>query len=88
MNINWKIRLKNKTFVTTMTILIIAFVYQMLAVFGVVPKITQDAITEICSMIINLFVMLGVVVDPTTQGIEDSERAMTYGTEGDVRNDE
>jgi len=38
MKINWKERLKNKAFVVTMATMIIAFVYQLLALFGVVPQ--------------------------------------------------
>ena len=29
-------------------------------------------------LLVNLLVALGVVVDPTTQGVGDSERAMGY----------
>lgn len=85
MKINWRERLKNKAFIITMATLVIAFIYQVLAVCGVVPKITQDTITELISMIVNLLGMLGVLIDPTTPGVSDSDRAMTYGTDEDVR---
>lgn len=88
MNINWKVRLKNKTFIITMSTLVIAFVYQVLAAFDVVPRITEDSLTELVTMVVNVLAMLGVVVDPTTSGISDSDRAMTYETENDVRNTE
>ena len=39
-------------------------------------------------MVVDFLVLLGVVVDPTTKGINDSERALTYLTENDVRNNE
>lgn len=85
MKINWKIRLKNKAFVAALAALVIAFVYQLLAAFDVVPSITQDSVSEVLGMTLNLLGMLGVLVDPTTNGVNDSERAMTYGTVADVR---
>jgi phi LC3 family holin len=85
MKINWKVRIKNKAFLAALAALIIAFVYQLLAALDVVPRISQDSITEVIGMVLNLLGLLGVLVDPTTAGVSDSERAMTYGTENDVR---
>lgn len=85
MKINWKERFKNKTFLITFITLIVAFVYQMLGIFGVVPAISEDIIVNIFTVAVQLLAMLGVVVDPTTKGINDSDRAMTYGTDEDMR---
>lgn len=85
MKINWRERLKNKAFVTALAALIITFVYQILAAFEVVPSVTQDSVSEVLGMVLNLLGILGVVVDPTTSGLNDSERALTYGTNADVR---
>lgn len=86
--INWKERFKNKTFIITFVTLILAFVYQMLGIFGVVPAVSEDAIISVVTLVVNLLATIGVVVDPTTPGTADSERALTYGTEYDVRNTE
>ncbi|WP_461467025.1 phage holin [Parvimonas micra] len=75
-NLNLKIRLKNKTFIITMMTTIIAFVYQMLAQFEIVPKITQDQTIQILMLIVNILAGLGILVDPTTDGIKDSERVL------------
>lgn len=88
MKINWKVRLKNKAFVVSMAALIVAFVYQILALFGIVPRVSQDTVTGIVGIIINALAALGVLVDPTTSGVYDSSRAMTYGTDEDARTDE
>lgn len=64
-NLNLKIRLKNKTFIITMITTIIAFVYQMLAQFEVVPKITQDQTMQVLMLIVNILAGLGILVDPT-----------------------
>lgn len=75
-NLNLKIRLKNKTFIITMMTTIIAFVYQMLAQFEVVPKITQDQTIQVLMLVINILAGLGILVDPTTDGVKDSERVL------------
>ena len=78
MKINWKLRLQNKATLTALIMALVALVYQVLGVFGAVPRVAQDQVTTIISMVINILCLLGIVVDPTTAGIGDSERAMTY----------
>lgn len=85
MKINIKERLKNKAFVLSMATLIITFVYQILGIFGIVPLISEDSIVNVVTIGVNFLAMIGVLVDPTTKGMSDSERALTYGTSSDVR---
>lgn len=80
MNINWKLRFQNKTTLTAIILALVALVYQVLGVFGVVPKISQNDLTTVIGMVINLLCLLGIVVDPTTDGVSDSARALTYDT--------
>ncbi len=88
MKINIKARLKNKVFVLSAAALVVSFVYQMLSAFDIVPKITESEITGLITMAVNIFAFLGVLVDPTTEGVSDSERAMTYCTDCDIRKNE
>lgn len=76
--INWKLRFKNKTTLMAIVLATIAFIYQLISLFGVVPSISQETVINLAVMVINLLVLLGVVVDPTTDGISDSTRAMGY----------
>ncbi len=78
MKINWKLRLQNKTTLVTLIALCVTFVYQILGLFGVVPKVAQDEIVNTIGLLINILVVLGVVVDPTTAGVSDSTNALTY----------
>lgn len=73
---NLKIRLKNKTFIITMMTTVIAFVYQLLAQFEIVPKITQDQTIQVLMLVVNILAGLGILVDPTTDGVKDSERVL------------
>ena len=78
MKINWKLRFQNKTTLTAIILALVALVYQVLGLFGVVPKISEDELTTVIGMVINLLCLLGIVVDPTTDGVSDSARALTY----------
>lgn len=76
--INWKLRLKNKTTLLALCVTVIAFVYQILGLFNVVPSVSEDTITQLVTMLINILATLGIIVDPTTAGISDSNRALEY----------
>ena len=78
MKLNWKIRFKNKLFLTSFVSLIVSFVYSMLALFEVFPTITKNSILEIVNQVLTFLGLLGIIVDPTTAGFTDSERAMGY----------
>lgn len=89
MKINWKERLKNKTFILSMSGLIVTFTYQIMALcFDFVPSVAEDDVITAIGLIVNVLALLGVIIDPTTKGINDSDRAMTYGTDKDVRKEE
>lgn len=78
MEINWKLRLKNKPTLIALIALVVGFVYQLCGLFDIVPAISQDEIVQGLGIVINLLVALGVVVDPTTAGVRDSQAAQTY----------
>ncbi len=85
MKINLKARMKNKVFLLVAAALILAFVYQILAMLNVVPPVSQNAIMELVSVLLNILAFFGLLVDPTTAGMSDSERALTYLKANDVR---
>jgi len=85
MKINWRARLKNKAFVIIMATLIVSILYQILGWFGIVPSVSQGAVLNVIELIVKVLVAFGILVDPTTDGISDSDRAMTYYTEYDER---
>lgn len=85
MKINLKARFKNKVFVLSVVTLIVSVVYKLLALFEVVPNISEYEVLEVFSYLVDVLAFLGVLVDPTTEGISDSDRAMTYYTDEDVR---
>ncbi len=78
MKINWKVRFKNRLFLTSFFGLIVSFAYSMLALFEVFPAVTQSALMQIINNVLTFLGLVGVLVDPTTAGLYDSDRAMTY----------
>ena len=75
---NWKLRLQNKTTLVALIAAAVSLVYQVLGICGVVPRVTEDTIMTVAGTLINALCLLGIVVDPTTKGIADSERALNY----------
>jgi len=78
MKINWKVRFKNKIWLGSFLSLIVSFVYSMLGLFDVFPAVTRNNVVEILNQILTFLGLIGVLVDPTTAGLGDSERAMGY----------
>lgn len=78
MKINWKIRLRNKTWLASAMALIVSFLYDLLAMLDFVPPLSEDWLLSLLQTILTLLTALGVVIDPTTDGAEDSDRAMGY----------
>ena len=78
--INWKVRLKNKTWLLAFLGAIVTFTYQRLGMLGVVSPISEDMATQVIGIAVNLLVALGIVQDPTTTGISDSSRALDYNS--------
>lgn len=80
MKINWKVRVKNKQFWAALIPATLILIQNVSSAFGY--KVDVSGISESALSIINsLFIVLsiiGVVIDPTTQGIGDSEKALTY----------
>lgn len=78
MRINWKIRFKNKTWLSMFISLIVGFVFNILKMFDVFPSITENTILSIINEVLTFLGLIGVLVDPTTAGLSDSNRAMNY----------
>lgn len=80
MNINWILRLKNKTTLVAIISAIVVFVYSVASAFGFQLPVTQEQIMAGVSAVLTVLVALGVIVDPTTKGISDSEQALSYAS--------
>lgn len=78
--INWKVRIKNKSFWIAIIPAVLLLIQVVAAVFGVTLDFTTLG-AKLLAVVDAVFVVLsilGIVNDPTTQGLRDSTLAMTY----------
>ena len=78
MRINWKVRFMNKVWLGSFLSLVIGFIYSLLALFDVFPAVTQNLVVQLLNQVLTFLGLIGVIVDPTTAGVGDSDRAMGY----------
>ena len=78
MKINWKVRFKNKVWLGSFFRLVVGCISSLLALFDVFPAVTQHLVVQLLNQVLTFLGLIGVIVDPTTAGLEDSDRAMGY----------
>ena len=80
MSINWRVRIKNKAFWVAIIPADLLLVQQVCAVFGVTLDFgdLQAQLVAIVGTVFAILAILGIVADPTTAGVGDSEQAMGY----------
>lgn len=80
MKINWKVRIKNKVFWTTLIPAVALLVQAVAAIFGFTIDLTQlsGKIIAAVDALFGVLAIMGLVNDPTTEGFGDSQRAMGY----------
>lgn len=86
MKINWKVRFKNPVFISSLYALVVSFVFKLLALFEIFPAISESTVMQFCDIVLLILVGTGVVTDPTTSGVGDSQRALTYNHPTDSEN--
>ena len=78
MNVNWKVRFRNKVWLSLFLSAIVTFIYTILGLFDIAPSVTKNQVGEAISSLLMFLSVTGVIVDPTTAGLDDSKRAMSY----------
>ncbi len=59
--------------------LLLLLAQQVAAIFGYeLTSAMSDQLTSIINTVLSILVLMGVIVDPTTRGTRDSERALMY----------
>lgn len=79
---NWIVRFKNKNFWLTLIPAVLLLVQTVAAVFGFELDFGDlgNQLLAVVNAVFAVLVILGVVNDPTTAGLGDSEQALTYKT--------
>lgn len=80
MKINWMVRIKNKNFWVAIIPAVLLLIQVVAAVFGYELNLGDlgNRLLDVVNAAFAVMVILGVVNDPTTEGIKDSNQAMTY----------
>ncbi|MFR8003549.1 MAG: phage holin [Hydrogeniiclostridium sp.] len=77
---NWKVRIKNKTFWLTVIPAVLLLIQVVAAVFGYTLDFGDlgNKLLAVVNAVFALLAILGIVNDPTTAGVADSTQALTY----------
>ena len=79
-NINWLVRIKNKNFWVAIIPTVLLLIQVIAAVFGFEIDLGDlgNRLLDVVNAAFAVMVILGVVNDPTTDGLSDSKQALTY----------
>lgn len=82
MNINWKVRIKNKMFWLSIVPALLLLAQVVASIFGITLELEgiQAKLLDLVNAVFAVLVILGIVTDPTTAGVSDSNLAMMYET--------
>lgn len=80
MKINWIVRIKNKAFWLAVIPAAALVVQAVAALFGYTINLETwvGKLQTVVNAVFALLAILGIVVDPTTEGVGDSNRALSY----------
>ena len=78
--INWKVRFVNKAFWVAFVPAILLLIQVIAAVFGYTLDLGDlgNKLLAVVNALFAVLALLGIVTDPTTAGVSDSDQALTY----------
>ncbi|EOB8735766.1 phage holin [Staphylococcus aureus] len=88
MDINWKLRFKNKAVLTGLVGALLLFIKQVTDLFGLDLSTQLNQASAIIGAILTLLTGIGVITDPTSKGVSDSSIAQTYQEPRDSNKEE
>ncbi|HHW8060992.1 TPA: phage holin [Staphylococcus aureus] len=88
MDINWKLRFKNKAVLTGLIGALFLFIKQVTDLFGLDLSTQLNQASAIIGAILTLLTGIGVITDPTSKGVADSSIAQTYQAPRDSSKEE
>ena len=83
MKINWKERIRSGPFWMGLISAVVSAVFTIIPMCGVELPVGIDQVMQAATLILMIPVALGVISDPTTKGLSDSARALTYDKPAD-----
>lgn len=80
--INWQVRIKNKSFWLSLIPAVLLLIQVVAAVFGFELDLGDlgNKLLDVVNAVFAVLAILGIVTDPTTVGVGDSQQALGYTT--------
>lgn len=80
--INWQVRIKNKSFWLSLIPAVLLLIQVVAAVFGFELDLGDlgNKLLDVVNAVFAVLAILGIVTDPTTAGVGDSQQALGYTT--------
>lgn len=80
MKINWMVRIKNKNFWLSLIPAVLLLIQVIAAVFGFTIDLGDlgNKLLAVVNALFAVLAILGIVTDPTTAGVSDSNQALSY----------
>jgi len=80
MNVNWEVRVKNKNFWMSFIPAVLLLIQAIASVFGYNVDFGElgNKLLVVVDAVFAILTLLGIINDPTTATLSDSELAMTY----------
>lgn len=78
--INWKVRIKNKVFWMSVIPAVLLLLQAVAATFGYMMDLGElgNNLLAVVNAVFGVLAIMGIVTDPTTEGVSDSRQALTY----------
>ena len=78
--INWKVRIRNKAFWVSLIPAVLLLIQSGAAMFGIKLELGEvgNRVLAVVNQLFAVLTILGIVNDPTTAGLSDSENALGY----------
>ena len=78
--INWQVRVRNKQFWLALIPAVLLLAQVVAALFGYELDLGEmgNRLVDVVNALFAVLVILGIVADPTTEGVGDSAQALAY----------
>ena len=78
--INWLVRIKNRAFWLALIPAVLLLIQVVAAVFGYSLNLGElgNKLLDVVNALFAVLAILGIAIDPTTAGVQDSKRALGY----------
>ncbi|MDN4493376.1 phage holin [Ureibacillus aquaedulcis] len=78
MKINWKVRIRHRQFWVAIISAFVLLANHVASLFSMDITLISTKIQQLLETIFLILALFGIVIDPTTDGVQDSSQAMDY----------